>query len=79
MHHDHETVTHRVGDYVNGEAHTQGIESFWSMLKRIHKGKFQKTFNQQRGPPNGTGFGSIVGRKAHIRPFEDGEGIMAGL
>ena len=37
---DHETVRHVDGEYVRGDAHTQGIESFWSMLKRAHKGTF---------------------------------------
>ena len=37
---DHEAVRHVDGEYVRGEAHTQGIESFWSMLKRAHKGTF---------------------------------------
>ena len=32
--HDHETVKHSVSEYVRGQAHTNGIESFWSMLKR---------------------------------------------
>ena len=40
--HDHETVNHSHGEYVRGDAGTQGIESFWSMLKRAHKGTFQK-------------------------------------
>ena len=39
---DHEAVRHSVGEYVNGMAHTNGIESFWSMLKRAHKGTFHK-------------------------------------
>ena len=39
---DHETVKHSVGEYVDGMAHTNGIESFWSMLKRAHKGTFHK-------------------------------------
>lgn len=38
----HESVKHSVGEYVRGEAHTNGIESFWSMLKRAHKGTFHK-------------------------------------
>ena len=38
----HESVRHSVGEYVNGMAHTNGIESFWSMLKRAHKGTFHK-------------------------------------
>ena len=28
------------GEYVRGEAHTQGIESFWSMLKRGYHGTY---------------------------------------
>ena len=39
---DHETVKHSTGEYVKGQAHTNGIESFWSMLKRAHKGTFHK-------------------------------------
>ena len=39
---DHESVRHSVGEYVKGMAHTNGIESFWSMLKRAHKGTFHK-------------------------------------
>ena len=39
---DHEAVNHSVGEYVDGMAHTNGMESFWSMLKRAHKGTFHK-------------------------------------
>ena len=39
---DHESVKHSVAEYVRGMAHTNGIESFWSMLKRAHKGTFHK-------------------------------------
>ena len=39
---DHEAVNHSVSEYVRGQAHTNGIESFWSMLKRAHKGTFHK-------------------------------------
>ncbi len=38
----HETVKHSVGEYVRMMAHTNGVESFWSMLKRAHKGTFHK-------------------------------------
>ena len=38
----HESVRHSVGEYVSDMAHTNGIESFWSMLKRAHKGTFHK-------------------------------------
>ena len=40
--HDHESVNHSKGEYVRGDAGTQGIESFWAMLKRAHTGTFHK-------------------------------------
>ena len=39
---NHETVAHSVGEYVNGQAHTSGIESFWSMLKRGYYGTYHR-------------------------------------
>ncbi len=29
-------------EYVKGPVHTQGIESFWSLLKRAHTGTFHR-------------------------------------
>ena len=39
---EHESVRHSVSEYVRGQAHTNGMESFWSMLKRAHAGTFHK-------------------------------------
>ena len=39
---NHESVKHSVGEYVRGQVHTNGVESFWSMLKRAHKGTFHR-------------------------------------
>ena len=39
---NHEAVKHSVGEYVNGQVHTNGIESFWSMLKRGYYGTYHK-------------------------------------
>ena len=39
---NHETINHSVGRYVDGMAHTQGIESFWSMLKRGYHGTYHR-------------------------------------
>ncbi|WP_296199568.1 IS1595 family transposase [Sphingorhabdus sp.] len=38
----HQSVKHSVGEYVNGMAHTNGIESFWAMLKRGYKGTYHQ-------------------------------------
>lgn len=37
---NHETVNHSVGQYVNGMAHTNGLESFWADMKRGYHGVF---------------------------------------
>ena len=34
----HEAVRHSAGEYVRGMAHTNGLESFWAMLKRGYQG-----------------------------------------
>ncbi len=39
---NHETVRHSVKEYVNGMAHTNGIESFWALLKRGYHGVYHK-------------------------------------
>ena len=39
---NHEAVKHSVHEYVRGEVHTNGIESFWSMLKRGYIGVFHR-------------------------------------
>ena len=46
----HEMVRHSVGEYVRGKAHTNGVESFWSMLKRAHKGVYHQA---EREAPSG--------------------------
>ena len=37
---DHQSVRHSVGEYVRGMAHTNGMESFWALLKRGYIGVF---------------------------------------
>lgn len=36
--HFHEQVQHGKGQYVNGDVHTNSLESFWALLKRSYKG-----------------------------------------
>ena len=38
----HATVNHGVGRYVDGMAHTNGLESFWSLMKRGYHGTYHK-------------------------------------
>ena len=35
-----ETVNYSVGEYVRGMAHSNGMESFWAMLKRGYQGTY---------------------------------------
>jgi transposase-like protein len=37
---DHKTVNHSRGEYVNGSAHTNSIENYWSLVKRMIKGTY---------------------------------------
>jgi len=38
----HESVNHGVGEFVRGMAHTNGLESFWSLMKRGYTGTYHK-------------------------------------
>ena len=37
---NHEAVKHSVGEYVRGQAHVNGMESFWAMTRRGYDGTF---------------------------------------
>ena len=39
---NHASVSRSANQYVDGQIHTNGVESFWPMLKRAHKGTFHK-------------------------------------
>ena len=39
---DHASVNHSAGEYVSGDTHTNGIESFWSKVKRAYTGTYHK-------------------------------------
>ena len=39
---NHQSVKHSLGEYVDGMAHTNGIASFWAMLKRGYHGTFHR-------------------------------------
>ena len=46
---DHDWVSHSTGEYVRGQAHTNGIESFWATLKRAYKGTYYKLSHKHLG------------------------------
>ena len=39
---EHESVNHSVGEYVRDMAHTNGVESFWAVLKRGYYGTYHR-------------------------------------
>lgn len=39
---EHESVNHSVGEYVREQTHTNGIESFWAVLKRGYYGTYHR-------------------------------------
>ena len=39
---NHESVTHSLSEYVRGDVHTNGIESYWSLFKRSYYGTYHK-------------------------------------
>ena len=39
---EHSSVRHSVREFVKGQAHTNGIESFWAMLKRGYYGTYHR-------------------------------------
>ena len=44
-----ESVTHKTGEYVRGEVHTNSIEGFWSQLKRSITGTYHSVSRQHLG------------------------------
>ena len=39
---NHEAVQHSIGEYVRDQAHTNGIESFWAIMKRGYYGTYHR-------------------------------------
>ena len=46
---EHEAVIHSRGEYVRGNCHTNGIEAFWSMIKRAIMGVYHKVSRKHLG------------------------------
>ena len=59
------SVRHGVGEYVDEQAHTNGIESFWALLKRGYYGTYHKMSNKHLTRY----IGEFAGRQ-NARPFD---------
>ena len=46
---EHETVKHSISEYVSGMVHTNGIESFWALLKRGYHGTYHHMSEKHLG------------------------------
>ena len=70
---EHETVKHSVSEYVNGMAHTNGVESFWAALKQAYHGVYhhmskkhlQRYVDQFAGKHNARGMDTLD-QMAHV-------------
>ena len=75
---EHESVKHSAGEYVRDQAHTNGVESFWAMLKRGYQGVYHKMsfkhlhryVNEFVGRHNARKLDTIDQMKALARGFE---------
>ena len=73
----HRAVKHSAGEYVKRMAHINGIESFWSTLKRAHKGTFHKL-----SPKHLNRYVNEFTRKQNVRDkdtIEQMRSVVAGL
>ena len=75
----HQSVKHTVSEYVNGQAHTNGIENFWGMLKRGYHGTYhcmsprhlQRYVNEFNGRHNIRPLDTLQQMRAIVRGLED--------
>ena len=73
-----ESVKHSVSEYVNGQAHTNGVGSFWSMLRRGYHGTYhqmspkhlQRYVNEFSGRHNIRPLDTIQQMRAIVRGLE---------
>ncbi len=70
--HRHETVCHGSEEYVRGEIHTNGIEGFWSIVKRAHYGIYHHWSKKHLYRYTD----ELAGRRAisKLPAFDDGDG-----
>ena len=47
---EHQAVKHSISEYVRDQAHTNGIESFWALLKRGYHGTYHHMTHERQAP-----------------------------
>ncbi len=62
---NHEAVKHSVSEYVNDQAHTNGLESVWAMLKRGYHGTYH-----QMSPKHMDRYVTEFAGRHNVRPFD---------
>lgn len=65
---NHSAVNHSVSQYVNCQAHNNGVESFWSLLKHEYHGAFHKMSPKHMG--------SYVKESAHRHNIRESDTIQ---
>jgi hypothetical protein len=70
----HDVVRHSAGEYVSGSCHTNGIEGFWSLLKRQIIG-----IHHFVSPKHLNAYVSEVTWRFNLRDAEEGERVNALL
>ena len=88
---NHESVKHSVGEYVNGQAHTNGVESFWAVLKARLSRRLPSNLaeapttlrgsvrGQTQRPPHGYVGANAARRGRHGRPQAHVPGLGCGF
>lgn len=71
---NHRTVRHSVAEYVNGQAHVNGVESFWAALKRGYHGTFRHVSPEHLGRY----VAEFAGRH-NRRPLDTGDMMAASV
>ena len=69
---DREAVRHSVGEYVKGQAHTNGMESFWAMLKRGFYGTYHRM-----SPKHLDRYIKEFAGRHNVRPFDTKDQLSA--
>ena len=65
---NHSTVDHMAKEYVNGDCHTNGIESFWALFKRGYHGVYHQ-MSKKHLQRYVNEFAFRFNRKAHSMQF----------